>query len=119
MYNPKNYKEIVMPPPDTILEGVIINIHDGKVADFISADISWKGDRQKTGAIVLDIEVKYNNNIIKLSKLFTYNEIHEGQLIISQKSNLGRYKKRYGKLPEVGDKIKLLSNSGGYLTLMF
>jgi len=118
-YNAKDSKEMEGVPAGVSAEGVIINIKDGKSRDFIKTDEarkSWKGDLDQT-AIEVEIETKFKERSFKLSKMFTYTE-EDGKTVFGTNSNLGKYNSYYGKLPEVGDKVKLLSNKDGFFRLL-
>ena len=114
-YNPKNAKEQPTLPPDTIFTGVIIGIKDGKVKDFVKNIDKWTGDIEQA-AINMEIEVLHNDRKYNTEQLFTYNE-EDGKTVYSPKSNLGKFKAKYNKLPEVGDQLKLLTNNEGFLKL--
>lgn len=116
-YNPKNVEVITRPtvPPDLIIEGVVINITDGKPADFFKNMDKWKGDRDQE-AIKVEVEVLYNGFRFNVDDIFTYNQ-EQDKTQFSNKSNLGKYYKKYGKIPEVGDRVKCFSNSQGYFKL--
>ena len=101
-------------PSDTIFEGLIINLIDGQTKDFINSD-KWKGDPE-SNAINITIEVNHQGSTYRISQVFPYNDIN-GTTTYSNQSNLGKYKKKYGKLPETGDKVKLISNKEGFLKL--
>ena len=105
-------------PKDEILVGVIANIEDGVVKQFIpeSAVEGWKGD-VSSHAINLQLDVTFekdgNKVVEKLTQMFTY--ILEGEkTIYSARSNLGKYKKKYEKLPEVGDQVKVITDEHGF-----
>ena len=86
---------------------------DGKVSDFIPEGTPWKGDINGA-AIQCDIEVKIpDGENVKISQLFTYIN-DDGKTAYSKSSNLGKYKTKYGKLPEPGDQVKIMSNSEGF-----
>ena len=115
MYNAQNAtegKDKTQLPPDSILVGVISNIEDGVVEKFVKDTTKWEGDI-KSPAINLTIEVKNGEEIVKIENLFTYRE-NEGKTIYHPKSNLGKYKLKYSKLPEAGDQVKIIVNSEGF-----
>lgn len=117
MYNAKEYVDVKTPTPGTMIEAVIINIRDGKARDFLkNQEAITKFKNADATAIELTIEGKNGNEPVKINQLLTYNAI-DGKIVIKQTSNLGRYKKTYNKLPETGDKVKILSNSDGYFKL--
>lgn len=114
VYSPTNAKivETAQLPKDSILDGIIISIEDGKVKDFIPEGIEWKGDKDGPAINIL-LEVKSGEEHPQIKQLFTYQE-ENGNTIVSSKSNLGKYKVKYGKLPEAGDQIKIVSNNDGF-----
>lgn len=114
MYDAKNAKEEPTLPSDEIFTGAIIDIKDGQVKEFVTSD-KWQGDKEGK-AIQITIEVMHKEQSHKFEQVFTYTE-EEGKTIYRPKSNLGKYKKKYEKLPEVGDQIKCLTNSEGFLKL--
>jgi hypothetical protein len=115
MYNPKNAQEMVTAlPKDAILDGVIVSIADGRTKDYIkeSALANWKGDIESP-AINITIEVVSGENTIQTTQMFTYRD-NNGRTEFASGSNLGKYKTKYNKLPEVGDKVKLLTDEMGF-----
>ena len=108
MYNPTNAKETASLEPDTVMDGEIVDIKDGKVKDFILNVDSWKGNLDQAA---IDMDVKCGD--VTFTQLYTYND-KEGVTEYSSVSNMGKYKKKYGKLPEKGDKVKVLTNSDGF-----
>jgi hypothetical protein len=114
-YNATNAKEIETLPADEVLQGIITNISDGKVKDFVKNTENWKGDINGP-AIEANIEVTYNGNKYDFNQLFTYSE-ENGKTAFSPLSNLGKYSKKYGKLPEVGDQVKCMTKADGFLKL--
>ena len=50
---------------------------------------------------------------IEIDQVFTYND-NAGITEYSPRSNLGKFKKKYGKLPEPGMQIKVTTNSDGF-----
>ena len=107
-YNPQNATESTQLPQDTILDGVIVNIEDGKVSDFVNNTENWQGNVDGP-AINVNIEVQGTN----MNQLFTY-RTENGKTTYAPASNLGKYNKKYGKLPEVGDKVKVQTTSEGF-----
>ena len=116
MYNANNAEEVKGQglPSDSVLTGVIIGLKDGIVQDFIpeSSIKTWSGSVDSP-AIDLTIEVMVDNKSIKLSQLFTYIS-EDGKTKYTPKSNLGKYKTKYSKLPEVGDQVKIATNGDGF-----
>jgi len=115
VYKPKEAKETFALPADKIFDGIIISIRDSTVKELVRELENWKGD-PNSPAIELDVEVKHEEKSFSFNQLFTYNDVG-GQTQYSPRSNLGKYKNKYGKLPEVGDQVKALTNSEGFLKL--
>lgn len=115
MYNPQNAKEEPALPADLICEGAIINVADGQVKDFVKDTTKWKSGADSK-AINVEMEVKHNDRVFNFSQVFGYEE-REGTTIYSERSNLGKFKKKYGQLPVVGVKIKAITNQEGFLRL--
>lgn len=112
VYDAKNAKEKAFLPPDAILDGVIAHIQDGKVEDFVTNTENWTGDI-KQPAINIAMEIKSGEETIKIEQIFTYNN-NNGATTYSPNSNLGKYKKKYGKLPEPGDQVKIQTTEDGF-----
>ena len=111
VYNPNNAKETPMLPVDTILDGVIIDIRDGKVKNFVGNLDKWKNPEQ--AAIEITTEVKNEDKTIQTRQVFTYVE-NNGVTEYPPKSNLGKFKEKYKKLPEAGDQVKIITNNDGF-----
>jgi len=116
MYDAKNAKEVTGGvPPDTILDGEITEIKDGKVTDFVENTEEWKGDKNGP-AINVKVEYEFKNTKGEILQLFTYKS-EEGQTMYTKKSNMGKFVEKYKSAPTVGQKIKLLSNNEGFLKI--
>lgn len=113
-YNPNNAKEEPMLPADVIFDGVVINIADGKVKDFVKNLAKWSQPEQP--AINVNIEVMHNEQKFNFDQLFTFKE-ENGQTVYSPRSLLGKYKAKYQKLPTAGDQVKVMTNNEGFLRL--
>lgn len=116
MYNPQNAKEQPSLPSDAIFEGAVISIEDGVVGSFVKDMSKWKKTDKDDKAIKVTMEVMHGNISYKFDQIFTYFE-ENGTTIYNPKSNLGKYHKKYGSLPKVGDKIKAVANADGFLRL--
>lgn len=115
MYNATKAKEAepqAQLPKDTIFDGIISNIEDGTVKQFVTNLEKWEGSPEQP-AINLTIEVKVGEEIRDIQQLFTYRTEYE-HTIYTKNSNLGKFKLKYGKLPEKGDEVKVITNSEGY-----
>ncbi len=116
MYNPQKSEEKQGLGAGISTVGVIVNIDDGKTSDFVKNLDGWKGD-VNSPAINVHIEVNYMGQKYEFSKLFNYK--NEGdKTVFSSNSNLGKYKKYYNKLPEVGDQVKCLTSPEGFFRLL-
>ncbi len=114
-YNAQNAKELeTILPKDSVLNGVIINIDDGVTKDYVSEEAQkvWKGDLMSP-AINITVEVSHGENKVQTKQMFTYVE-RDGVTAYPPKSNLGKYHKKYNKLPEVQDVIKVITDDGGF-----
>jgi hypothetical protein len=114
VYDAKNAKELDgrSLPKDTILDGVITHIQDGKIKDFVKDAAKW--ENPESDAIDLEIEMNTGDSMQKMHQLFTYILSHDGRTSYTKSSNLGKYKIKYGKLPEVGDQLKIVTDGNGY-----
>ena len=113
-YDPDNARERKSEsnfPKDAILDGVITNINDGKVKDFVQNTEKWKDKNQP--AIEVCVEVMVNNKPKTHKQVFTYDEDDKG-MVYGTKSNMGKFKAKYNTLPKVSTKVKIVTNSDGY-----
>lgn len=102
-------------PEDTILNGVIVEVNDGKVKDFIGETVNWKGDKENPAInVAIDVKVEGEEEPVRIEQLFTYFLNDDGKTVFTPRSNLGKYKAKYGKLPEKGDQLKVITNSSGF-----
>jgi len=111
-YNPQNSKETAMLPKDSILDGVITNIADGKVSDFVSNLEKWKGDHLQP-CINVSVEIEVDKNKVMTEQLFTYKD-NKGVTEFTANSNLGKFKKKYGELPSLAKQIKIQTDGDGF-----
>ena len=120
-YNAKNGEETKAMggnlPKDTILNGVITQIEDSVVRELVSEEHHAKWDNLDSKAIQLSIEVHFEEGTEKkvetITQLFTYID-EDGKTKYTPKSNLGKYVKKYDKLPEPGDQVKIVTNENGH-----
>lgn len=116
-YDTKNAKEEEhkgILPKDDIIIGVVIVINDGTPRQFISENYhkEWKGNLDNP-AIEVVAEVVQDGKKILINKVMPYKE-EDGVTVYSSQSNIGKYKKKYGKLPEVGDQVKIVTDDNGF-----
>jgi len=113
-YDPQNAKEEPMLPADTIFDGVVLNIEDGKVKDFVKNLEKWS---EPDGlAIELKIGVVHNDKEHRVKQVFQYRQ-EDGKTVYSANSKFGKYAKKYGHLPTVKDVVKVITNTDGFLRL--
>jgi len=119
MYEPKNAREVRMGlEPGLVTEAVVVQVEKGKVSDFVKNFDKWKGDVSQT-AINVWFNASVEGKVITHKRMFTYNVGSDGVTEYNVNSNLARYKKKYGKLPDMGDKVYLQANSDGFLELVY
>ena len=119
MYNAKEYVESKNAQPGTTTDGVIISIEDGQAKKFLPPKAQEKWKNLEGLAIKIVIEAKSSDGVpFRVERLFGYTTTPDGKMVLKQSSNLGKYKKFYNKLPEVGDVVKLAANAEGYYKLM-
>ena len=119
MYDAKNTKEIEGKlKADTIYDGVIFNINDGKVKDFISNPTKWDGDVEQQ-AINVEVEVPVECDVVRFKQLFTYGiEASTGVTLFHKKSNMGKFKAKYGKVPETSKSVKVMADKEGFAKIL-
>lgn len=126
-YNPDAKTEVSKGlPADLILDAIILAIQDGKVKDFVEELAKWTNPDEN--AIQMTLSTKYDNRDFIVKQILTYKNkmdisgniiIVDGNPIITytDNSNLGKYVKKYGALPRVEHKVKVMTNQEGFLRL--
>lgn len=118
MYNPNNAKDVEAGLPSGISqEGVILAVNDGVTKDFVKNTTNWKGDLESP-AINVSVMVKHDNKEYTFNKLFTYKNGADGSIEVNVKSNLGKYKKFYNRLPQSSDKVKCMTSAEGFWRML-
>ncbi len=113
-YNAQKAEEQPTLPSDVVFDGVITQIEDKEVKDFVKNLTKWNNPEQT--AINCTIEVKHKEKTFRFDHLFPYEQ--DGDTTkYSPRSKIGKYKAKYDKLPEVGDKVKAMTNTEGFLRL--
>lgn len=115
-YNAKKIEEAKHEAPlpmDEIFNGIIIEVQDGKVKDFVRPSVLEKFENKESTAINLIIEVLVGEERKLINNFFTYID-EDGKTKFTKNSNLGKYVAKYEKAPEIGDQVKILSDSKGY-----
>lgn len=119
MYNPNNAKLIRKVEAGTINEGIIISIEDGNPREFIKTqDAQAKFKNLDEPAINVIIETKHDDRIFRIEQMFTYINGADKQILYTEDSNIGKYAKQYGHLPQVSDKVKLIANAKGFFKII-
>ena len=111
-YNPENATEKPMLPNDTIFDGIIINIEDGTVSQFVEDMSKWSCPPTQP-AIRTTTQVMYEGHNFEVTTIFTYENV-DGKTSYSTNSKLGKFKKKYTNLPAVGTRVKVMTNDNGY-----
>ena len=108
-YKPEEYKEMKIGEPE---KAKVVEIKEGTLGDFVSPE-SWnKFDPEgRTKPEHEAIEIRTNNNARLLIKLPQNKELHP-------KSLLAKWKRTYGKLPQVGDPVNTVNNEDGFREIM-
>lgn len=119
MYNAKNVQIVKNLEPGILKEGIIIEIEDGKIKDFVKGDSLKKFRDPEHSCIQVTTETKYKGEPFRDMKLFTYKEGEDSLTQVQSNSNLGKYYSYYNKLPEVGDKVKLMTDGDGFFKIVF
>ena len=119
-YNAKKPNEIEPTtglPADSILDGVIINIKDGYVKDFVANTEKWKNADSNAIEITSEVAVKKENSdvteMVQLTQIYTYISEND-KTTFTKGSNLSKYFNKYKKLPEAGDQVKIVTNEKGF-----
>ena len=111
-YNPEKFKESSGGdlPDDLILDGVITNVQDGQVKDFILDAEGWQGSVEDK-AINVTAEANYEGKAIQAEQLFTY-RMEDDTTTFGPKSNMAKFAKKYGAVPKTGQKVKCITVKG-------
>lgn len=112
MYNPKNAEMKKAIKTGTKAKAVIIDIENGTTKDFIANVENWKGDLDAK-AINVTVEFKHEEESHTMKKIFNYKEEAE-KTVYHETSNLGKYFKTYGKLPEFQDIVEVEIDNNGF-----
>lgn len=111
-YNANEATAAVSLPPDSMLDGRIVKIEDGKIKDFVKNLAKWEGDVEQP-AINATVSVTHDKKEIQFNQIFGYILV-DGKTQYAPKSNIGKFKAKYGKLPQVGLTVRVVTNSEGY-----
>ena len=111
-YNPQNAEQKAGLPADRVLDGTILNVTDGVVNDFLANTQKWKGELTQP-CINVAVEVTIEDKMFKVDQLFTY-EDDNGKTVFAPNSNMGKFSKKYGKLPQAGMNVRIATNNEGF-----
>lgn len=115
-YDLNNAEEVKPLPPDMICEGVIIGLKYYEHPSEINEKWGYNSEGQKESdmkAIEIIAETIYDEKTYQIKKAFTFFE-KEGKVRIGSKSNLSKFRLKYGIMPHIGQKIKFITNEKGY-----
>lgn len=120
MYNPKKAQKIETIPAGEVVDGVIIKIDDGTPRNFLKNDEQVKKFKNvDEPAINVVVDFKYKDRVLRCEQLFSYINGANDTMLYTDNSNLGKFVKQYGKLPQVADFVKLSSNAQGFFKIIF
>lgn len=117
-YNPRNAKLETGLPAGIVADGAIVQVEDGTVRDFLDVEAAKKWIDPDATAIQVTAECLYNGDKFTDSRIFPYRENSQGQTVYSERSNLGKFAAYYRRLPQVGDRVQLKTNSDGFFKLV-
>lgn len=117
-YDAKNATVVENLRAGIVEQGVVVNVADGKVGDFLTdkGKDKWEGDHN-TLAIQVTVEVLHDNTKYNCERLFTY-FTQADKTVFKSNSNLGKYFRYYKKLPEVGDQVQCKTDADVYFRLV-
>ena len=116
-YNPENAEERRGLPPDVVFDGAITNIQDGTVKDFVDAKYIDKWKDADSPAIHVELQVTYEGMTYDGNEIFTFQNV-KGKTVYGNRSNMAKFVKKYGSMPEAGVKIKAMANKDGFPKLL-
>ena len=102
--------------PNTRAEGVVIEIQEGALKDFYSAETLTKFEDRNPEAPCINVivEMKYNDHVFRRGKTIS---LPTGKLC-HPKSTMAGWLKQYGSAPKVGQKVTMLANQKGYFDIL-
>ena len=108
VFNEKmNKSAVVASPEDVTLDGIIVNIEQGMLREFIDEKVHDKFDNLESEQINIYFEVQYEGRTLKGNDRFAF----YGEPM--SHSKLGQFLNKYNDLA-VGVKIKVQYNSKGF-----
>lgn len=118
VYNAESFVEKKAPSPGSLSQGVVVNVDDGKVKDFVQGDALEKWHDPEQMAINVEFEIVFENEKCVSNEIFSYQNDSDKRVVVSDRSKLGKYKKKYGGLPKVQDKVVVMANQDGYWNMV-
>ena len=100
-------KSVVASPKDEILSGIITNIQQGLLSEFIDSSVHSKFDNLHQETLLIEYEVKYGDKILKGNDKFGY------YAEPMSNSKLGKFLTKYKEL-KTGMPIKVMYNAEGF-----
>jgi len=118
-YDPQQFEEEKGLSPGCKAEGVIVSIETGPIKNYLDKEQrdKWKGCILKP-TIKVSVDVFYDGQEYNTDEFLSHSVIAQKIIVPkSPKSNLRKFYDKYGKLPEVGMKVLVETNSKGYWKL--
>jgi hypothetical protein len=108
-YTPEAYKDKPKPKAGTQINAVVKSIEDGKIKDFVGKEAltSWKNVNPDTQVIQVTAITETGFDRKKTIVTPMNDQVDE-------RSNLGKWKAKYGAYPYVGQEIYLIADGDGY-----
>jgi len=102
MYKPDQYKIKQLPTPGTKQLGVVLNIEDGQLRDYLSEQQINEKEPAELAKQVINVQIEVSGDTCrKILTLPPDNEPHPS-------SNMAKWKMVYGDFPTVGQKVYCL-----------
>lgn len=108
-YEPEKLKEVELPKVGTQIKGVVSELTEGKLKEFLSAEVLEKWDKSNPDSNQLEVIVELENGQIR-KKLIA---MPEG-VDVFPNSNMGKWKKTFGAYPHKGQEVFLIVDSEGF-----
>ena len=108
-YKPTAFKEKVLPKVGTQIKGIVTNVEEGKLSDFVEADSLAKWQKANPEDDCIQISCTTEDGLIRkrVIQLPTELEVHP-------KSNLANWKNKYGGYPALDQEIYLIADAEGW-----
>ncbi len=113
VYEPQKL-EVVQAKAGDRVDGVVTQIQEGTLKDFLSPDQLEKWTNCKPEDPAICVVVSLADGKGEKSQLFRLPTDN----VVSPRSNLAKWKKSYGEFPTVEQKVFLLYNTEGFLNFV-